>query len=72
MFLDKSLIFGRGNDFIFTYYIMPFVIRKIKNKNLYSVKNLLTGTIHSKGTTHENALAQVRLLHMLENPKKKK
>ena len=48
---------------------MPFVIRKIKNKNLYSVKNLLTGTIHSKGTTHENALAQVRLLQMIENKK---
>lgn len=51
---------------------MPFVIRKLPNKNLYSVKNKLTGAIHSKGTTHENALAQVRLLHMLENPKKKK
>ncbi len=48
---------------------MPFVIRKIKNKELYSVKNKLTGTIHSKGTTLENALAQVRLLHMLEKKK---
>ena len=70
MFLDKSLIFWKGGTILSLHTIyMPFVIRKIKNKNLYSVKNLLTGTIHSKGTTHENALAQVRLLQMIENKK---
>lgn len=43
---------------------MPFVIRKLPCKNLYSVKNKITGAIHSKGTTLENAKSQVRLLHM--------
>ncbi len=45
---------------------MPFVIRKLPCKNLYSVKNKITGAIHSKGSTLENAKAQVRLLHMID------
>ena len=45
---------------------MPFVIRKLPCKNLYSVKNKITGAIHSKGSTLENAKAQVRLLYMIE------
>jgi len=56
---------------------MPYQIRKIKNQNLYSVKNKETGEVHSYGTTKENAIKQVRLLHMNakgfeEEPKKKK
>jgi hypothetical protein len=46
---------------------MPYVIRKIKNKNLYSVKNRDTGVVHSYGTTKKNAIKQVRLLYLLEN-----
>ena len=57
--------------FIFTYYIMVYQLRKIKNKNLYSVKNLLTGVVHSYGTSKKNAEAQIRLLHMIENKKLK-
>ena len=34
---------------------MPFSIRKIRGKNLYSVKNSQTGAVHSYGTTLENA-----------------
>lgn len=45
----------------------PYVIRKVKNKDLYTVKNKKTGVIHSHGTTYENAVKQVRLLHMLES-----
>lgn len=45
---------------------MPYVIRKIRNKELYSVKNLLTGVVHSYGTTKNKALKQVKLLHMKE------
>jgi len=46
---------------------MPFIIRKLPCKNLYSVKNKMTGAVHSKGSTLENAQAQVRLLHMIDN-----
>ena len=45
---------------------MPYVIRKVRNKNLYSVKNQKTGHVHSAGTTLEKAKAQVRLLESLE------
>jgi len=45
---------------------MPYVIRKVRNKNLYSVKNQKTGQVHSAGTTLEKAKAQVRLLESLE------
>lgn len=41
---------------------MPYVIRKLRNQNLYSVKNKITGKVHSYGTTLQNAKAQVRLL----------
>jgi hypothetical protein len=45
---------------------MPYVIRKLKNKNLYSVKNAKTGVIHSSGTTKAKAEAQVRLFNLLK------
>lgn len=48
---------------------MPYVIRKVKNKNLYSVKNKITGQFKSKGTTLAKAKAQVRFLHMIDNKK---
>jgi hypothetical protein len=51
---------------------MPIVIRKIRNKDLYSVKNKKTGVIHSKGTTQAKAKAQKRLLDSLESPQAKK
>ena len=45
---------------------MPFRIRKVKNKPLYSVKNAKTGAVYSKGTSKPKAEAQVRLLSRLE------
>lgn len=45
---------------------MPYQIRKVRGKNLYSVKNAITGVVHSKATTLNNAKAQVRLLNSLE------
>ena len=48
---------------------MPYVIRKIRNKQLYSVKNAKDGTLHAKGTTLTKAKKQVRLLYLLENKK---
>jgi hypothetical protein len=46
---------------------MPYQIRKIKNHNLYSVKNINTGVIHSKETTKKKAEAQVKLLNAIDN-----
>ncbi len=48
---------------------MPIVVRKIRKKNLYSVKNKDTGHIHSKGSTLENALKQQRLLNIIDAKK---
>ena len=45
---------------------MPYIIRKVNNKNCYSVKNKITGFKHSKCTTLNKAKRQVRLLHMID------
>lgn len=50
---------------------MPYVIRKIRNKQLYSVKNAKDGTLHAKGTTLTKAKKQVRLLSYLDKNKQK-
>jgi len=42
---------------------MPYVMRKIKNENLYTVKNKETGRVHAKGTTKEKAKAMIRILN---------
>ena len=47
---------------------MPFMIRKIKGKDLYSVKS--ENRVHSKATTLSNAKRQVRLLYSLERKRK--
>jgi len=49
---------------------MPYTIRKLKGKNLYSVKS--EGRVHSKGTTLSNAKKQVRLLYSLERKTRRK
>ena len=46
---------------------MPYVIRKIKNKNLYTVINKTTGKVHSSGTSKANAEKQIRLLNAIEH-----
>jgi hypothetical protein len=43
---------------------MPYTIRKLKNRNCYSVKS--PKRIHSRCTTLKKAKAQVRLLNALE------
>ena len=48
---------------------MPFKVRKLRNKDLYQVKNTKTGEVHSKHSTLKNAKKQVRLLYMLEKQK---
>lgn len=46
---------------------MPYIIRKVRNQDCYSVKNKESGKVHSKCSTLENAKKQVRLLRMIEN-----
>jgi hypothetical protein len=41
---------------------MPYVMRKIKNENLYTVKNKETRKVHAKGTTKDKAKAMIRIL----------
>jgi hypothetical protein len=42
---------------------MPYVMRKIKNENLYTVKNKETKKVHAKGTTKDTAKAMIRILN---------
>ena len=44
-------------------------MRKIKNKNAYTVKNAVTGKVYSYGSSYEKAVKQLRLLKMMENKK---
>lgn len=48
---------------------MVFKIRKLRNKDLYQVKNAKTGQVHSKHSTLADAKKQVRLLYMIEKQK---
>jgi len=45
---------------------MPYIIRKLPNKDLYKVVNKDTKEVHSSGSTYQNAIKQVRLLYKLE------
>ena len=46
---------------------MPFSIRKVRNRNCYSVKNTETGRIHSHCATRANAVRQIHLLRGIEH-----
>ena len=48
---------------------MVYKIRKLRNKDLYQVKNAKTNQIHSKHTTLSNAKKQVRMLNMIDKQK---
>ena len=48
---------------------MPYKIRKVRNKNCYSVKNLHTNKRVAKCTTLKKAKAQLRLLYALDYEK---
>ena len=40
-----------------------YVMRKIKNQELYTIKNKDTGAVHSNGSSYEDAKKQIRLLN---------
>lgn len=48
---------------------MPFKIRKLRGKDLFSVVNANTGFKHAKGTTKDKAQRQVKLLRANEAEK---
>jgi len=50
---------------------MPYLIRKLPNKDLYRVRNTESGKIHSYGTSLTNAKRQVRLLESMKKPDNK-
>jgi len=41
---------------------MPYIIRKVRNQDCYTVKNRITGRVSAKCSTKENAKKQLRLL----------
>ena len=45
---------------------MPYIVRKVTNKECYQVKNKETGKIHAKCTTRKKAESQKRILESLE------
>ena len=45
---------------------------KVKGKNLYKVINEISGKVHSKGSTKENAEKQIRLMQMFDNTTRKR
>lgn len=46
---------------------MPYTIRKVKNKNCYTVKNSVTKVLHAKCTSLEKAKKQVLLLKYIKH-----
>lgn len=46
---------------------MPYQIRKVRGKELFSVKNVETGKIHAHATTKANAKKQVKLLQAIDH-----
>lgn len=49
---------------------MPFVMRKLPNKNLYRVYNKDTKKVYSRATTKEKAQKQIKLLYLIERTRK--
>ena len=45
---------------------MPYVIRKVRNKNCYKVTNKITKKVHAKCSTLDNAKKQMRLLSAIK------
>ncbi len=45
---------------------MPYIMKKTRKKNCYTVKNKKTNKIFSKCTTRKKALKQIRLLNAIK------
>jgi len=62
-----TVVTTTNKNIILLYIIMPYVVRKIRNKNLYSVKNSKTNQVHSYATTKTKAMNQIKLLRAIEH-----
>ena len=51
---------------------MPYQMIKVKGKNLYKVINEISGKLHSKASTKENAEKQIRLMQFFDNISRKR
>jgi hypothetical protein len=54
---------------------MPYIIRKVRSKDCFTVTNKITKKIHARCTTREKAEKQVKLLRAVDHgfkPKKKR
>ena len=49
---------------------MPYTVRKVRNQSCYKVYNKNTKKVHSKCTSKEKALKQIRLLNAIKYNKK--
>jgi len=50
---------------------MPYLIKKIRNKNLYKVSNKLTGEIYAYGTKDPQKLISAIEINKMKSKKKK-
>ena len=48
---------------------MPYLLRKVRNKNCYRVSNKVSKHVFSKCTTMKKAKKQLRLLHAVDHNK---
>ena len=46
-----------------------YIVRKVRNKDCYKVKNVETGQVMAECSTKANAQAQVRLLEQIDKEK---
>ncbi len=51
---------------------MPYIMRKVRGKACYTVKNKDTGYTHAKCSTKENANKQLHMLRMIDAKKTRK
>ena len=51
---------------------MPYQMIKVKGRNLYKVINEISGKLHSKASTKENAEKQIRIMQFFDNTSRKR
>ena len=55
---------------MYIYDIMPYTLRKVRNKSCYRIINPKTKRVFAKCSTKENATKQLRLLRALQYNKR--
>ena len=65
-YFNHDTAMGTWKKHIIAVYNMPYELKKVRGKNLWTVRNKMTGHYHSLGSTLNNAKAQISLLHAKE------